>query len=194
MTQNNLKVAITGGIGSGKSTVAQFIEEQGYKVVSCDEVHKSLLKDKKFLLKLSEEFGKDIISCGKLDRKKLASVVFSDTEKLKRLNKITHPIIMREALNGMAGSRVACCEVPLLFENGYEKYFDKVIVVLRNKEDRIAAVKKRDNITESEIEKRLYCQLDYDNCDFTKYYVIRNNKDLTDLYCRTIEILNDIVI
>ena len=71
--------------------------------------------------------------------------------------------------------------MPLLFEGGYEEYFDGVVVVLRDKNDRIKSVLKRDNLSENEVIKRLNSQIDYDNHDFAKYYVIHNNSNLSDL-------------
>ena len=128
MTQNNLKIAITGGIGSGKSTIGSIIAEQGYPVISCDEVYNQLLEEDYFIQILANEFG-DILSYGNLDRNKLADIVFSDRKKLQKLNDITHPIIMKSVFDLMNKERVAFCEVPLLFESGYEKNLDRKSVV-----------------------------------------------------------------
>ena len=90
MTQNNVKIAITGGIGSGKSTVAEIIAKQGYTVISCDAIYSRLLSDKEFVNVLSAEFGDILTEEGTLDRKRLSTVVFSDKAKLAKLNEITH--------------------------------------------------------------------------------------------------------
>lgn len=192
MTRNNLKIAITGGIGSGKSTVASVISELGYPVISCDNVYGQLLESEMFIKSLEKEFG-EIIHCGKLDRKKLADIVFSDEKKLQRLNDITHPLIMEEVFRLMSGNKVAFCEVPLLFESGYEKYFDKIIVVFRNRSERIKSVVNRDNISESAVLSRIYSQFDYDSGDLSKYYVIRNTTDKSNLRKKTVKILEDIL-
>ena len=160
MMQNNLKIAITGGIGSGKSTVASVISEQGYPVISCDAVYRKLLENESVVKLLAKEFG-DITNCGKLDRKKLADIVFCDEKRLQKLNEITHPLIMEEVFKLMSGESVAFCEVPLLFESGYEKYFDAVIVVLRDKDERVNSVVKRDNIPENTVLSRINSQFDY---------------------------------
>ena len=97
MTQNNIKIAVTGGIGSGKTTVCDIIKEQGYSVISCDEIYNRLLRDKSFLNSLVSEFGHILNGDGTLSRKKLSEIVFSDKDKLARLNEITHPEIMKEA-------------------------------------------------------------------------------------------------
>ncbi len=193
MTQNNLKIAITGGIGSGKSTVGSIIAEQGHTVVSCDKIYYQLLKEDCFIEILVKEFG-DILSCGNLDRKKLADMVFCDRKKLQRLNDITHPIIMKHVLELMDKERVAFCEVPLLFESGYEKNFDKVIIVLREKNERVKSITERDNISEKSVLLRMNSQFDYANADLSGYYVIHNTSDISELRNKTIKILNKVLL
>ena len=191
MMQSNLKIAITGGIGSGKSTVASIVSEQGYSVISCDKVYGQLLENETFIKQLSSEFG-DILNYGKLDRKKLAEIVFCDKKKLQRLNEITHPLIMKSVFKQMSGEKIAFCEVPLLFEKGYEEYFDAVIVVLRDKGERIKSVVERDNISEESVLLRINSQFDYENADFSKCYVIHNTLDIVDLRNKTIKIINEL--
>lgn len=193
MTQNNIKIAVTGGIGSGKTTVCDIIKEQGYSVISCDEIYNRLLRDKSFLNSLVSEFGHILNGDGTLSRKKLSEIVFSDKDKLARLNEITHPEIMKEALKQMSGNGVYFCEIPLLFEGEFEALFDKIIVILRDKELRVASITKRDDISEFDAQKRINNQCDYDNLGFEKYYVIHNDLDLTNLKRMTIEIIDKIV-
>lgn len=180
--KQNKRIAITGGIGSGKSTVAHLIKESGFNVFSCDEIYAQLLNSKDFLHLLCDNFGDILDSNGELDRTKLSQIVFNDKEKLTQLNNITHPIIFKEMF-GRADKINAMCffEVPLLFENGYEKYFDGVIVVLRELSKRIESVALRDNLNNNEVKKRINNQFDYDNYDFAKYYVIHNNGEIDAL-------------
>mgnify|MGYP001032811519 CR=1 FL=1 len=192
MTQNNVKIAITGGIGSGKSTVAEIIAKQGYKVISCDAIYSRLLSDKEFVNVLSAEFGDILTEEGTLDRKRLSTVVFSDKAKLAKLNEITHPAIMERALKEMSGEGIYFCEVPLFFENNFEKLFDGVIVILRDKSIRISAVTERDDKTESEVVSRINNQFDYDNSKFEEYYVIHNNRNLKNLQSETLKIIEKI--
>ncbi len=192
MMQNNTKIAVTGGIGSGKTTVCKIIKEQGYTVISCDEIYSRLLCDISFLNSLAAEFGNILNSDGTLSRKKLAEIVFSDKDKLTRLNEITHPEIMKEAIKQMSGEGIYFCEVPLLFEGEFEALFDKIIVVLRNKELRISSITKRDEITYLDAKKRIDSQFNYDNLSFEKYYVIHNNSDFENLNAVTLEIINKI--
>ena len=193
MTQSNFKVAITGGIGSGKSRVAEIIKREGYPVISCDEIYCELLKDKNFLNNLVNNFGNILDGNGELDRKKLSEIVFSDSRKLNLLNELTHSEIMGETLRRTESYRLSFCEVPLLFEGGYEKLFDGVIVVLRNEEDRISSVVERDQISREEVIKRIKRQYNYSNFDFAEYYVIYNNSDLNELEQKTLKILKSIV-
>jgi dephospho-CoA kinase len=193
MKQSNIKIAITGGIGSGKSTVAKIIEEKGYKVISCDKVYAELLCNKEFLNNLCDEFGDILADDGTLDRSKLSQKVFGDSEKIKKLNEITHPKIMTEAFrqaNSISG--LVFFEVPLLFEGGFEKLFNDVIVVHRDREKRLEGVVKRDNLTFEQVESRFKSQVDYDNLNFAKYYVIHNNYDLQQLTENVFSILNEL--
>lgn len=190
--QSNLKIAITGGIGSGKSTVAKIISDNGYSVISCDEIYKQLLKDKNFLSKLCAEFGDILTNKGELDRKKLSDIVFNDKEKLKILNNLTHPQIMDKAVRRMENKGICFCEVPLLFEGGYERLFDKIIIVMRNTEDRIKSVIERNGADPISVQTRINSQFDYDNIEFAKYYVIHNNADFADLRLKTLDLLKQI--
>ncbi|MDE5722097.1 MAG: dephospho-CoA kinase [Clostridia bacterium] len=191
--QNNVKVAITGGIGSGKSTVCEIINELGYPVISCDEIYKALLKNTDFLKIIASEFGKDVLIDGKLDKARLSSIVFSNDAKLKKLNDITHPEIMKNLFNQAEEYKICFCEVPLLFEGGYEKDFEEVIVVLRDERDRIAGVVQRDNLSIESIKKRMYHQIDYESRDFAQYYVIHNDNDFSALSKNTQETIIDII-
>lgn len=192
MTQNNIKIAVTGGIGSGKSAVCQIIKKQGYPVYSCDSIYSELLTSTEFLKKIESEFGGVINADGSLNRKALSDAVFKNDCALKKLNSITHPEIMSEALKKMEGDRLAFLEVPLLFENGFENLFNGVIVVLRGLEDRVNSVMSRDKANRESVLLRINRQLNYDNFDFAKYYVIHNCYNLTVLEQNVLNILQKI--
>lgn len=192
MTQNNVKIAITGGIGSGKSTVADFIKKQGYAVYSCDEIYTELLQKPGFVKKISDEFGGLILPDGSLDRKKLSKKVFGNSVALKSLNSLTHPAIMEEVLKRCNGHALTFAEVPLLFEGGYEKFFDGIIIVVREIEDRITSVVQRDNSDRETVISRINSQFDYKNIDFAKYYVLHNDGNLPELEQKTLELLKKI--
>ncbi len=191
MKQNNIKIAITGGIGSGKSTVASIISDMGYPMYSCDKIYENLLTDLELIRSVTEEFG-DVLTQGCIDKNKIAVSVFADERKLKKLNEITHPIIMRKVIDLMSCHEISFCEVPLLFEGGYEKLFDYVIVVLRDMEDRIQSVAERDKLSTESVLNRIKTQLDYSNSDFAQYYAIHNTANINVLVEKTREILNKI--
>lgn len=191
MKQNNRKIAITGGIGSGKSCVSEIISAQGFPVFSCDKIYSELLNDGDFLSAIEKNFG-GVVEDGKLDREKLSAEVFCDSEKLKRLNSLTHGKILNAAFGKMKGEELSFLEVPLLFENGFEKLFDGVIVVLRDFEKRVQSVMLRDKLSRNEVILRIKSQIDYDNYDFTKYYVIHNNSNFGDLRINALKVLDKI--
>lgn len=192
MMQNNIKIAITGGICSGKSTVAKIIKEQGYPVISCDEVYGELLNNIEFVNSIDSEFGNIKNSDGTLNREKLSEIVFNDSKKLQRLNSLTHPQIMKRAMQLMSGNGIYFCEVPLLFEGGFEKLFDNVIVVLREKGERVRELIKRNNIVENQAILRINSQFDYENDIFIKYYVIHNGTNLVNLRKNILDTLEKI--
>lgn len=192
MTLNNIKIAVTGGICSGKSTVVKIIEEQGFPVISCDEIYSELLKDTGFVNLLDEEFGNIKNADGTLNKSKLSEIVFYDYNKLQKLNSITHPEIMKRAMQQMSGSGMHFCEVPLLFEGGFEQLFDNAIIVLRDKEKRAEQLIQRNGINENQALLRINSQFDYDKCEFIKYYVIHNDDNLLKLKNNTVKLLDKI--
>lgn len=173
------RIAVTGGIGSGKSYFANALKEMGFDVFSCDEIYKELACDKVYVEKIEREFGVPPIN-GCLDRSALSKIVFCDQAKLKRLNEIAHPLIMEKLLRKMDScERICFAEVPLLFEGGYESLFDEIVVVIRDKAQRIAAVVQRDGVDELSVVKRMENQFDYDdiqNLKKLKNVTVLNNE------------------
>lgn len=154
-----LFIAITGGIGSGKSLVLSLLNRMGYPTFSCDEIYKEVIASPEYIAKVGELFPKAIEN-GEINRKKLSDIVFQNSEKLQRLNMIAHPLIMDRLLYCMknAVGDIVFAEVPLLFEGNYENLFHRVIYVNREHSKRIEAVIKRDGCSSSDIEKRINSQ------------------------------------
>lgn len=152
-------VAITGGIGSGKSLASKFVQDLGYPVFSCDALYKEVIVSSEYILKV-QTFFPEAVRNGSIDRKKLSDIVFNDTEKLQQLNNISHPLIMNLLLRRMntENGRIIFAEVPLLFEGNFEKLFHKVIYIYRNENARIKAVMARDGCTLDEVKKRINSQ------------------------------------
>lgn len=177
----NCKIAITGGIGSGKTYASLALRKAGYTVFSCDEIANEIYQDESFLQELKSLFpfavnGKTKLSA---DKKMIAEQVFSDKDKRQKLENLLHPLIMKKIME--EADRIeglVFAEVPLLFEGNYQNCFDKVIVIMRSKEERINSVKLRSNLSEEQILERIACQIDYDLLD-TKNYIVINNKKNT---------------
>lgn len=181
------KIAVTGGIGSGKSTVCKIIKNSGYSVYSCDKIYEDLLGEDAYVSAIRGTFPEAVVD-GRIDKNKLSSIVFSDATARERLNAVAHPLIMQKLLSQMDdGEGLVFAEVPLLFEGKFEDLFDEIIVVVRNTEDRIRAVCMRDNLTRAEVEKRMRAQFDYDLDVSLAYlkkisaHVIKNEGDSSDL-------------
>ena len=185
MTANKLKIAVTGGIGSGKSTVSGILKELGYKVYDADRIYSDVISDEKFALKASEILGiKPIHTNDKkvFDRKAAAAVIFNDETRKNEFDRYIYPVIYGKIDDIYArGNESVFFEIPLLFETKRADSFDKVIIVKRNLRSRIESVKLRSNLTEKEIRERINNQIDYENFDFGNHIVIHNDGNLLSL-------------
>ena len=177
-----LKIGITGGIGSGKSTVAKIFEVLGIPVYYADEAAKKLMNEDELLkAKLITAFSDEVYTAGKLNRGYLSSLVFKDAAKLRLLNSIVHPAVIAAADNWLQlqTTPYALKEAALLFESGAQEHLDKVIGVSAPKALRINRVMKRDNVTREEVIARMDKQVDENIkmklCDFI---IINNDQEM----------------
>ena len=156
------KIAITGGIGSGKTYVAEYIKKQGYPVFSCDEIYRELSQSASYIEKVQQLFP-GVVSNNQIDKKKLAQIVFSNKIELEKLNHLSHPLIMTTLYEemGKAQGKVVFAEVPLLFEGGFEKDFHETIFVKRKLSSRIQGIIQRDKISEEDAISRIHNQMDF---------------------------------
>lgn len=168
-----LKIGLTGGIGSGKSTVAKIFETLGVPVYYADEEAKRLMNtDEELRTAIKKKFGDETYISGELNRKFLASVVFNDKYKLDLLNSLVHPATIRDAVQWMKKqtTRYVIKEAALLFEAGSTGHLDYVIGVSAPAEMRIKRVMDRDKISRNEVIERINRQIDEDIkmklCDF----------------------------
>ncbi len=154
-----MKVAgLTGGMGSGKTTVAGFFRELGVPVYIADEAGKRLMDTSaEVKSKILQVFGEEAYSEGKLNRKHIASKVFNAKEQLEKLNNIVHPAIARdfEEWKNTQAEAYVIYEAAILLETGGESRCDWVILVTARMENRIQRLQKRDQSTVGEIEARL---------------------------------------
>jgi len=164
-----LRIGITGGIGSGKTTVAKIFEVLGVPVYYADDAAKKLMnEDEALQQKIIAAFGADIFEDKKLNRARLASIIFNDPEKLSLLNSIVHPATIADAEKWMkqfskAGSKktaFAIKEAALIFESGAQNKLDYVIGVHAPYKLRLQRAMLRDNLTKDEVESRMEKQMD----------------------------------
>lgn len=179
---------LTGGIGSGKSTVAELLEEYGVPVVSADELSRVVVAPgSEGLRAVVEKFGPEIVDeRGELDRRRMADVVFRDVERRRELEAILHPRIrdrFEQVLDALekAGHEVAVYEVPLLFERNLQGEMKAVILVTAPIERRVARVRARDDVTETEVRARISAQMDEDQKRRRADYIIENTGSLDEL-------------
>lgn len=174
-----LKIGLTGGIGSGKSTVAKIFETLGIPVYYADAEAKRLMNSSETLKKvIRQNFGEATYENDQLNRKYLADIVFNDPEKLELLNALIHPVTINDAEQWMQqqSAPYSIKEAALLFESGATENLDFIVGVYAPQALRIKRVMKRDGLTTDEIMKRINRQVNEEMkmklCDF----VITNNE------------------
>lgn len=158
-----LKVGITGGIGSGKSTVAQLFTVLGIPVYSADDAAKRLMNENEELVKnIKALFGEPAYANGTLNRKYLSGIVFNDPKKLAQLNAIVHPVTLKDADEWMKKQTTpyAIKEAALMFESGAQEHLDFIIGVSAPAHLRIQRAMLRDNISREEVMARMNKQVD----------------------------------
>ena len=185
-------IAITGGIGTGKSTAISVIKEMGYPVISAVQTYSELLKNPEFVRGVYQAVEIDGGS-QTLDRVAVSTKVFNDGEKLKALNKYTHLKIYERMFEKSKGFKVVFHEVPLLFESGYQEKYDKVIVIMRDLGLRIKSVQNRSGLTEEEVVSRIKNQFNYENLDKNKHTVITNDGSILDFSAKVKAVVNEIL-
>ena len=173
-----LKIGLTGGLGSGKSTVAHIFEVLGIPVYYADAASKRLMNDDAGIKAAVKNAFGDVYPDDKLDRNRLATIVFKDAKKLELLNSIVHPATLKDAAEWMAIQKApyAIKEAALIFESGSNKSLDYVIGVQAPLELRLQRAMKRDTISREEAMARISKQMDEDEklalCD----YIIVNDE------------------
>ncbi len=168
-----LKIGLTGGMGSGKTTVAQIFETLAIPVYYADQAAKDLMNTNSLLKKqIVDAFGPETYKDGKLDRAYLANIVFNNNDKLNLLNSIVHPATLTDAKAWMQNQKApyAMKEAAIIFETNMEGTFDFIIGVTAPESLRLERVIKRDQITEDQVFQRMHQQMDesekINRCDF----------------------------
>ena len=171
-----LKIGLTGGIGSGKSTIARIFEILGIPVYYADAAAKRLMNtDPALREEIIAAFGAEAYTGGQLNRQYLAQQVFHDEKKLARLNSLVHPATIHDAEKWIVAqtSPYTVKEAALIFESGSDKLLDYVIGVSAPQELRIQRTMQRDHISREEVLKRIHQQMDeklkMEQCNFIVY-------------------------
>ena len=176
-----IKVGITGGIGVGKTYICNILKKMGYSIFSSDQVSKKLVYENTFVRdQIKFFFGEDIIENEKINRKKLATQVFSNKKKLKKLNGIIHPFVKKEFDKWMSNrydEKVVFKEAAILFEANSHKNLDYVICVTAKLQDRVSRVMQRDKVDSDSVEKRISMQMSQIEKEKLSDFVIFNSKD-----------------
>lgn len=176
-----LKIGLTGGIGSGKSTVARVFKVLGAQVYRADIEAKRLMNtDENLKNKIIKLFGEEAYHDGKLNSPFIASLVFNDSEKLNRLNAIVHPAVhydFNHWADYLSSQVYIIEEAAILFETGFYKDFDYMVMVYAEDELRIKRVMERDKVERNKIIERMSNQMDQDRKKELSDFVIFNNEN-----------------
>jgi dephospho-CoA kinase len=177
-----LRIGLTGGIGSGKSTVAGIFEVLGIPVYDADSASKKLMQEDPEIIRLiKESFGESSYNNGILDRKYIAQQVFNDDKKLALLNSFVHPKTINDAKEWMEKQQAPYVikEAALIFESGSDKDLDLVIGVSTPFELRLKRTMERDNISESEVRSRMDHQMnEEEKLRLCRYVIINDEQHL----------------
>ena len=193
-------VAITGGMGTGQTTVCQFLQKLGARTINADIVAKREIETNPQLQKeLKKTFGAKIFyRNGKLNRKLLAKLAFSDEAKTVRLNKIVHPQMVSRIIDMIEESResgkykLIVVDAALIYELSLEHMFDAVVVVTSKMKNRLERIKARDQLSDKEISDRMSKQIPIEDKMHWGDYVIENNESLEVLEKKTVKLYHDL--
>lgn len=190
-------VGVTGGIGSGKTTIINYIKSKGFAVYIADDAGKKVMQKPEIIQQINELFHNEVLlEDGFLDRSKIAALVFNNYEKLQQLNNIVHPAVgldFEEFKKENASEKVIFKETAVLFESGSYKDCDATILITAPLEIRIKRVMQRDNISKEQVESRIKNQLpDQEKAALATYIV--ENVDLQKAFKSIDDIINKILI
>lgn len=184
----NIVLGLTGQTGAGKSTLCQYLQQQGCSIINADQVARDVVeKGSDCIADVILEFGIEYLNMdGSLNRRKLAESVFTDKAKLKKLNDIMFPYIIRDIqekiqLKKEAEEGVIVLDAPTLFESGCDKFCDKVVSVIATQEMRCKRIIDRDGLTEEEAMHRITAQHSDEFYVERSWSVVQNNGDMEEL-------------
>lgn len=187
-------LGLTGGIGSGKSTVSGIFKNIGIEIFDADLIAKEIFEEEKTQNEIKKVFGEEILTSNRVDREKLKEKVFNDKKKLENLNKIIHPKVIERYRNikERVEEKLIIFDVPLLFESGIDKLCDKILVVDIDEELQRERVKKRDGISSELVEKIIKSQLPREERIKKADFVVENNGSLEDLKEKVLNLVKEL--
>ena len=192
-----LKVGITGGIGSGKSTVSSFFSVLGVPVYDSDKRAKYLMQhDNSIIGTIKKEFGERSYLNNQLNRSYIAEIVFKNESKLKQLNSIIHPAVrtgFNNWLSQNSNAKFVIKEAAIMIESGAYKEMDKLIVVNAKRDQKIKRIKKRDHLSLEDIENRIQNQLSDEIRNQYADFIIENNSGKMELKQQVLSIYNKLI-
>lgn len=171
-------LGLTGGIATGKSTVAEFFREKEIPVICADTIAREITESSKILEEISSEFGQEMIINGKLDRKKMREYIFVDINRVKKLNEITHPPIIekiKEEINKNKEKPILVVDIPLLFEGNYEFLVEKILLITCKKEIQLLRVQNRDSVSLESAKNIINKQMAMEEKEKKSDFIIENN-------------------
>lgn len=195
--KNPLIIGITGGIGSGKTTLSDHLRREGYDVYDSDlEARRLQNEHPKIKSQLINLFGEEIYNSQGLNRSELAKIVFAKHELLLKLNEIVHPVVREDFRNWIlnhSSQKFVFVESAILFESGFNKLVDKVVLMTASEELRIRRVIKRDGSTPEQVKARMSNQFDdKDKIPFADYLIhTDDNLPMKDKMERLLEQLSN---
>ncbi len=176
------KIGLTGNIGSGKSLVCRIFEKLGVAVYFADDRAKLILDSPRIQKVLQSKYGNNIVKGNKVDRHRLASIVFTDKKELDFLNSLIHPLLkedMKQWFENLEDVPYAIVEAAILFENGFEYLFDEVIMISAPESLRIQRVMKRDGQKKEAVLQRIQNQWsEEEKCALSDYTIINDEVQL----------------
>ncbi len=180
-----IKVGITGGIGTGKTTLCEIIKSKGYTVLSADDIAKEIMANDSSVKDLiKSEFGNEAYIDEKINTKFLADKVFTDEQNIMIINSIVHPPTiskMEEEMNTtLQNDKLVFAESALIFEAEFEAIFDYIILVTANEENKIKRVMQNKKLSRDEVIKRIANQMPDDEKRKGSDFVIENNSSLDE--------------
>lgn len=204
MIQNNCKlIGLTGGIGTGKSTVSQFLMEKGYPIIDADKIAREVVElNKPAYREIIREFGDDILQKDKnIDRKALGNIIFNNKELREKLNSIIHPYILKsikDEINKLKEEPIIILDIPLLFElyslwKVYNIHFHEIWLVYLNKDMQIERLAKRDNISKEEAIKKIESQMNLEEKRTKSSKILDNSGDIENLKKQVEDLLNSLI-